>query len=130
MERGINNLSSGPIAGAFRGYDSHQLFRITCCAADICLVSLCRQLREEFDSGADVKLSEDLCPHDVATLIKEYFRDLPEPLLPHDLYQPFLASQSEYRPRIRARRSARKYSHSRHQVISRHLLAPIDHAEE
>ncbi|XP_043215762.1 uncharacterized protein LOC122378590 [Amphibalanus amphitrite] len=52
-----------------------------------------RQLREEFDSGADVKLSDDLCPHDVATLIKEYFRDLPEPLLPHDLYQPFLASQ-------------------------------------
>ncbi|XP_037070183.1 uncharacterized protein LOC119091487 [Pollicipes pollicipes] len=52
-----------------------------------------RQLREEFDSGADVTLGEELCPHDVATLIKEYFRDLPEPLLPHDLYQPFLATQ-------------------------------------
>ncbi|KAK6620475.1 hypothetical protein RUM44_006876 [Polyplax serrata] len=51
-----------------------------------------RQLRECFDSGKDVCLDE-YCPHDVATLLKEYFRDLPEPLLCKDLYQAFVLTQ-------------------------------------
>ncbi|KAL0268144.1 UNVERIFIED_CONTAM: hypothetical protein PYX00_010199 [Menopon gallinae] len=52
-----------------------------------------RQLREEFDSGKEMTLGEDCCPHDVATLLKEYFRDLPEPLLCKDLYQAFVHTQ-------------------------------------
>ncbi|XP_071545387.1 uncharacterized protein RhoGAP102A isoform X2 [Panulirus ornatus] len=52
-----------------------------------------RQLREEFDSGREVWLSEDHCPHDVATLLKEFFRDLPEPLLTRELYEPFIKTQ-------------------------------------
>lgn len=35
----------------------------------------------------------DTCPHDVATLLKEYFRDLPEPLLCKGLYTTFLETQ-------------------------------------
>jgi hypothetical protein len=53
------------------------------------------QLREDFDCGKDISLGEDHCPHDVATLLKEYFRDLPEPLLCRDLYQAFVQTQSK-----------------------------------
>ncbi|XP_068219556.1 uncharacterized protein RhoGAP102A isoform X2 [Palaemon carinicauda] len=52
-----------------------------------------RQLREEFDSGRGVNLNEDHCPHDVATLLKEFFRDLPEPLLTRELYEPLIKTQ-------------------------------------
>ncbi|KAG0712364.1 Rho GTPase-activating protein 6 [Chionoecetes opilio] len=57
-----------------------------------------KQLREEFDKGREVWLSEDQCPHDVATLLKEFFRDLPEPLLTRELYEAFIKTQSEYVP--------------------------------
>jgi hypothetical protein len=53
------------------------------------------QLREDFDCGKDISLGEDHCPHDVATLLKEFFRDLPEPLLSRDLYQAFVQTQSK-----------------------------------
>ena len=43
-----------------------------------------------------MNLEEELCPHDVATLLKEYFRDLPDPLLCKDLYQAFIQTQSKY----------------------------------
>ncbi|XP_069704355.1 uncharacterized protein [Periplaneta americana] len=52
-----------------------------------------RQLREDFDCGKEINLGEDHCPHDVATLLKEFFRDLPEPLLCRDLYQAFVQTQ-------------------------------------
>ncbi|KAL1115951.1 hypothetical protein AAG570_005446 [Ranatra chinensis] len=58
-----------------------------------------RQLREEFDCGKEMSLEEELCPHDVATLLKEYFRDLPDPLLCKHLYHAFIQTQ-----RIRNRR--------------------------
>ncbi|XP_071950098.1 rho GTPase-activating protein 6-like isoform X2 [Antedon mediterranea] len=51
-----------------------------------------RQLREKFDSGTEVWLNESHSPHDVGALLKEYFRDLPEPLLTRDLYTPFVAA--------------------------------------
>lgn len=53
-----------------------------------------RQLREEFDSGREVHLDQERPqPHDVAQLLKEYLRDLPQPLLTRDLYLPFLYTQ-------------------------------------
>nr|XP_023030113.1 uncharacterized protein LOC111518025 [Leptinotarsa decemlineata] len=58
-----------------------------------------RQLREDFDCGKETVLEDDQCPHDVATLLKEYLRDLPDPLLCRDLYQAFVQTQ-----RIRNRR--------------------------
>ena len=54
-----------------------------------------RQLREDFDSGADVILTDEVSVHDVAYILKEFFRDLPEPLLPREVYQPLLAIQSK-----------------------------------
>lgn len=48
-----------------------------------------------FDSGQDVELTDDMNPHDVACLLKEFFRSLPEPLLTRDLYHPFLATRSK-----------------------------------
>ncbi|XP_025835981.1 uncharacterized protein LOC108739746 isoform X2 [Agrilus planipennis] len=58
-----------------------------------------RQLREDFDCGRETTLDEEQCPHDVATLLKEYLRDLPDPLLCRDLYHVFVQTQ-----RIRNRR--------------------------
>ncbi|XP_043483952.1 uncharacterized protein LOC122512276 isoform X2 [Leptopilina heterotoma] len=52
-----------------------------------------RELQEEFDSGRETKIGLDQCPHDVAALLKEYFRDLPDPLLCRDLYQAFVHTQ-------------------------------------
>lgn len=54
-----------------------------------------RQLREDFDCGKETSLDDDQCPHDVATLLKEYLRDLPDPLLCRDLYQAFVQTQSK-----------------------------------
>jgi len=50
------------------------------------------QLRQEFDSGSSVYLTPEHSVHDVASLLKEYLRDLPEPLLTHQLFQAFLAT--------------------------------------
>lgn len=40
-------------------------------------------------------IDSSICPHDIATLLKEFFRDLPEPLLTKHLYRAFLQTQSE-----------------------------------
>ncbi|EDW83572.2 uncharacterized protein Dwil_GK13677 [Drosophila willistoni] len=58
-----------------------------------------KQLREEFDRSCQMRIPENTCPHDVATLLKEFLRDLPEPLLCNHLYITFLETQ-----RIRNRR--------------------------
>lgn len=55
------------------------------------------QLREDFDCGKESTLGSEQCPHDVATLLKEYLRDLPDPLLCRDLYQAFVQTQSKRR---------------------------------
>ncbi|XP_042566383.1 LOW QUALITY PROTEIN: rho GTPase-activating protein 36 [Clupea harengus] len=49
-----------------------------------------RQLRDDFDSGVDVVLDEEHSVHDVAALLKEFLRDMPDPLLPRELYSAFL----------------------------------------
>lgn len=53
------------------------------------------KLREEFDCGKECPLDLEQCPHDVATLVKEYLRDLPDPLLCRDLYYAFVQTQSK-----------------------------------
>ncbi|KAM3958350.1 LOW QUALITY PROTEIN: rho GTPase activating protein at 102A [Aphomia sociella] len=58
-----------------------------------------RQLREEWERGQISALDATTCSHDVATLLKEFLRDLPDPLLCRDLYQAFLQTQ-----KIRSRR--------------------------
>ncbi|XP_060887693.1 rho GTPase-activating protein 36 isoform X1 [Labrus mixtus] len=49
-----------------------------------------RQLREDFDVGVDVQLDEEQSVHDVAALLKEFLRDMPDPLLSRELYPAFL----------------------------------------
>uniref|UniRef100_A0AAY4A2K0 Rho-GAP domain-containing protein n=1 Tax=Denticeps clupeoides TaxID=299321 RepID=A0AAY4A2K0_9TELE len=49
-----------------------------------------RQLRDEFDRGVDVALDEDHSVHDVAALLKEFLRDMPDPLLTRELYTAFI----------------------------------------
>ena len=43
-----------------------------------------------------MRLTDDLNPHDVACLLKEYLRCLPEPLISKELYNFFLHTRSEY----------------------------------
>ncbi|XP_014870027.1 rho GTPase-activating protein 6-like [Poecilia latipinna] len=40
--------------------------------------------------GVDVQLDEEHSVHDVAALLKEFLRDMPDPLLPQELYPAFL----------------------------------------
>lgn len=54
------------------------------------------QIREQFDSGEDVELADDMNPHDVACLLKEFFRSLPEPLMTIELFGPFISTRSNY----------------------------------
>lgn len=53
-----------------------------------------RQLREHFDLGVDVVLDEEHSVHDIAALLKEFLRDMPDPLLPRELYPAFLHTNS------------------------------------
>ncbi|KAM6935018.1 rho GTPase-activating protein 6 [Xenentodon cancila] len=53
-----------------------------------------RQLREEFDQGWDVHLDEEQSIHNVAALLKEFLRDMPDPLLTRELYTAFINSMS------------------------------------
>ncbi|XP_059609699.1 rho GTPase-activating protein 6 isoform X2 [Phlebotomus argentipes] len=50
------------------------------------------QLKEDWQQGG-VVLGSSHCPHDVATLLKEFLRDLPEPLLCTRLATAFLSTQ-------------------------------------
>ena len=47
-----------------------------------------------------MELTGDMNPHDVACLLKEFFRSLPEPLLTIELFGPFLATRSEFNSAI------------------------------
>ncbi|XP_030354486.1 rho GTPase-activating protein 36 [Strigops habroptila] len=53
-----------------------------------------QQLREEFDQGLDVFLDEHQSVHDVAALLKEFLRDMPDSLIPRELYSAFLSTAS------------------------------------
>ncbi|XP_065884816.1 rho GTPase-activating protein 6-like isoform X2 [Dysidea avara] len=50
------------------------------------------QIKKQVDAGV-VQLSECQHPHDVACLLKEFFRCLPEPLLTRELYSAFLSTR-------------------------------------
>ncbi|XP_034069378.1 rho GTPase-activating protein 6-like isoform X3 [Gymnodraco acuticeps] len=49
-----------------------------------------RQLRKEFDQGWEVRLDEEQSVHVVAALLKEFLRDMPDPLLTRELYTAFI----------------------------------------
>ncbi|XP_074515268.1 rho GTPase-activating protein 6 [Sebastes fasciatus] len=49
-----------------------------------------RQLRKDFDQGWEVHLDEEHSVHDVGALLKEFLRDMPDPLLTRELYTAFI----------------------------------------
>ena len=53
------------------------------------------QLREEYDQGVDMQMEEEQCVHDVAALLKEFLRDMPDPLLTRELYTAFINTTCE-----------------------------------
>lgn len=53
------------------------------------------QLKDDFDRGGQITLTMETGVHDVATLLKEFFRDLPEPIIPKDLHPALLSIQSK-----------------------------------
>uniref|UniRef100_W5K2K3 Rho GTPase activating protein 6 n=1 Tax=Astyanax mexicanus TaxID=7994 RepID=W5K2K3_ASTMX len=53
-----------------------------------------RQLREEFDQGVEVAFGSEHSVHDVAGLLKEFLRDMPDPLLTRELYTAFIKCAS------------------------------------
>ncbi|XP_059833099.1 rho GTPase-activating protein 6-like isoform X2 [Hypanus sabinus] len=53
-----------------------------------------RQLRDEFDQSLEVVLDEEHSVHDIAALLKEFLRDMPDPLLPRELYTAFIKTMS------------------------------------
>lgn len=53
------------------------------------------QLRKEFDHGWEMHLDEEHSAHDVAALLKEFLRDMPDPLLTRDLYTAFINTMCE-----------------------------------
>lgn len=61
----------------------------------VALPLLGSQLREEFDRGIDVQLDEEHSVHDVAALLKEFLRDMPDPLLTRELYTAFINTTCE-----------------------------------
>lgn len=72
------------------------------------------QLRDDFDVGVDVQLDEEQSVHDVAALLKEFLRDMPDPLLPRELYPAFLHANRKA--------THRKGSHSGRQKRAQHAL--------
>ncbi|XP_074415215.1 rho GTPase-activating protein 25 isoform X1 [Zonotrichia albicollis] len=52
--------------------------------------SLVRQLRDAFDAGERPSFSRDTDVHTVASLLKLYLRELPEPVVPWPQYEDFL----------------------------------------
>uniref|UniRef100_A0A1A9ZEY1 Rho-GAP domain-containing protein n=1 Tax=Glossina pallidipes TaxID=7398 RepID=A0A1A9ZEY1_GLOPL len=52
-----------------------------------------KQMRDELEKTGKKSFDDNTSPHDVATLLKEFLRDLPEPLLTNKLYTPLLETQ-------------------------------------
>ena len=59
---------------------------------------LVEYLREQYDQGQVIPLQGFTQPHVIATLLKQYFRELPTPLLTFDLFDCFLAVHSKLFP--------------------------------
>lgn len=60
-------------------------------------------MREELDQGWELHLDEQHSVHDVAALLKEFLRDMPDPLLTRELYTTFVNTACEAHARTRLR---------------------------
>ncbi|XP_037882478.1 uncharacterized protein LOC119633180 isoform X1 [Glossina fuscipes] len=69
------------------GLHSVGLFRVSASKKRV------KQMRDEFEKTGKKRFDDNTSPHDVATLLKEFLRDLPEPLLSNKLYTALLGTQ-------------------------------------
>ena len=56
------------------------------------------ELRDKIDKGIAVNLAETSGVHSVASVLKLYFRVLPEPLFTFDVYEPLIRAVDEFSP--------------------------------
>jgi len=68
--------------------DTEGLFRISGNADDI------TDSKRLFDTGKDVNFNEEKNPHNVASLLKLYLRELPEPLFTYERYDDFIKASA------------------------------------
>lgn len=68
--------------------DQVGLFRISGSLTEV------KALKEQYDSGTPPTELKDVSPHTVASLLKMYLRELPEPLATFELYDMFIAANS------------------------------------
>eukprot|EP00002_Diphylleia_rotans_P023789 TRINITY_DN4682_c0_g1_i2.p1 TRINITY_DN4682_c0_g1~~TRINITY_DN4682_c0_g1_i2.p1 ORF type:complete len:569 (-),score=128.72 TRINITY_DN4682_c0_g1_i2:261-1967(-) len=64
--------------------DVEGIFRLSGSASEI------ESYKESFDRGLSFEFPENADPHAVAGLLKMYFRELPEPVIPFNLYNGFI----------------------------------------
>ena len=70
--------------------DESGLFRIAAVQSEV------RKLKAVYDKGSDpdlIELTND--PHLITSLLKMFFRELPEPLLTYELYECFMAANGK-----------------------------------
>lgn len=66
------------------------IFRLSGAKAEI------DRLKAAVDKGQDAKLNDpNVAPHDVSTMLKQFFRELPQPLIPFALYTPLMSLYEE-----------------------------------
>lgn len=65
--------------------DEEGLFRLSGSAVQV------EALKDKFNAGAHVDLGGIMDPHVISTCLKQFVRELSEPLLPYDLFDEFLA---------------------------------------
>jgi len=71
------------------GYmDTEGLFRISGNADDI------SDAKRSFDTGKEVNFNEEKNPHNVASLLKLYLREIPEPLFTYERYDDFIKASA------------------------------------
>jgi hypothetical protein len=54
-----------------------------------------RQIQDEFERGDDVQFSPDLDICSVTSVLKQYLRNLPNPLITFEVYDRFIETSSE-----------------------------------
>jgi hypothetical protein len=54
-----------------------------------------RQIQDEFERGDDVQFSPDLDICCVTSVLKQYFRNLPNPLITYELYDRFVETSGK-----------------------------------
>jgi hypothetical protein len=71
-------------------YTLEGIFRLSGAAAEI------QELKQDFDKGNDVDLQDCNDPHVVAGLLKQFLRELPDPIFTYDMYDNFIHTHRMY----------------------------------